>query len=57
MEHFYIKNEEEYEAVTSRVERLKDAEPGTEEAKELKVLIKVLIHYEKQQALQQVYTK
>ena len=54
---YYIKNEEEYEAVTSRVERLKDAEPGTEEAKELKMLIKMLIHYEKQQALQKVHTK
>lgn len=49
MEYNSIANEEEYEAVTQRIERLKDAEPGTAEAKELKALIKALIAYEHKQ--------
>lgn len=49
MEYNCIANEEEYEAVTQRIERLKDAEPGTDEAKELKMLIKVLVAYEHKQ--------
>ena len=49
MSYSAINNEEEYEEVTHRIEQLKDAEPGTDEAKELKALIKLLIDYEKQQ--------
>lgn len=49
MEYYCIANEEEYEAVTQRIERLEDAEPGTAEAKELKTLIKALIAYEHKQ--------
>lgn len=49
MEYNDIKNEEQHEEVTQRVEQIRNAEPGTEEAKELKTLIKMLIEYEKQQ--------
>lgn len=49
MEYINIENEEQYEEVTNRIEQLKNAKPGTDEAKELKVLVKMLVNYEKQQ--------
>ncbi|WP_181885177.1 hypothetical protein [Pontibacter diazotrophicus] len=49
MKYNYIENQEQYEEVTLRVEQFKDAEPGTNEAKELKVLVKMLVNFEKKQ--------
>lgn len=54
MKYSDIKNEAQYEEVTVRIEQLKNAEPGTDEAKELKVLIKMLIDFEKQQVNNEV---
>lgn len=47
MEYSKIENEAQYEEVTHCIEQLKDAEPGTAGAKELKVLIKMIIDFEK----------
>ena len=46
MEHKPIKTQDEYDAVASRIEQLKDGEAGSEEAEELKLLTKLIVEYE-----------
>lgn len=46
MEHKPIKSQEQYEVVAARMEQLKDAEAGTPEAKELKLLAKLIVDFE-----------
>lgn len=41
-----ITTQEEYEAVASRLEELKDAAPGTGEARELKQLTRLIVAFE-----------
>lgn len=41
-----ITTQVQYHAVALRIEQLKDAAPGSEASKELKVLTKMLIDYE-----------
>lgn len=46
MEHKPITTQDEYDAVASRIEQLKDAAVGSEEAEELKLLTKLIVVYE-----------
>lgn len=46
MEYKQIKTQGQYQAVAARIEQLKDAEPGTNEAKELKLLMRLLVEFE-----------
>ncbi|GAB3541471.1 hypothetical protein GCM10027443_40800 [Pontibacter brevis] len=41
-----ITTQVQYHAVASRIEQLKDAMPGSEASKELKVLTKMLVDFE-----------
>lgn len=41
-----ITTQVQYHAVASRIEQLKDAEPGSDAAKELKVLTRLLVEFE-----------
>lgn len=43
IEHNPIRTQEQYEAVVSRMEQLKDAEAGTPEAEELKLLTRLIV--------------
>lgn len=47
MDKEYITSKEEYEEAVKRLEELIDAKPGTPEAKELKVLTKAIVAFEK----------
>jgi hypothetical protein len=51
MEKQVIKTKEDYKRVARRIEEIKDAEPNTEEAKELKKLVQEIICFEKQHQL------
>lgn len=42
MRHCHIATQEQFEAVAARIEQLKDAEPNSEEAKELKRLTRLI---------------
>jgi hypothetical protein len=42
-----IKNKGDYKKVAHRIEEIKDAEPNTNEAKELKQLVQEIIHFER----------
>lgn len=46
MEHKPITTQDEYDAVASCIEQLKDGEAGSEEAEELKLLTKLIVAYE-----------
>jgi hypothetical protein len=46
MEHEAIVTQEQYDEVASRIEELKDVAPGSEEAKELKLLTKLIVQFE-----------
>lgn len=46
MEYKQIKTLKQYDTVAARMERLKDAEVGTPEAAELKLLTKLVVEYE-----------
>lgn len=43
-----ITTQAQYHAVSSRIEQIKDAEPDTPEAMELKLLTKLIVEYETQ---------
>lgn len=43
-------NKEQHDKIAQRVEQLKDAEPGTKEAKELKALTQILVQFEAKRA-------
>ena len=45
-EHAAIETQEQYDAVADRIEQLKDAPAGSEEAKELKLLTKQIVDFE-----------
>lgn len=51
MEYQAIRNKADYNKVARRIEELKDAEPNTLEAAELKQLVKEIIHFERQHQL------
>jgi hypothetical protein len=46
MKHEAITTQEQYDEVASRIEELKDVAPGSEEAKELKLLTKLIVQFE-----------
>ncbi|MFD3000452.1 hypothetical protein ACFS7Z_08785 [Pontibacter toksunensis] len=46
MEHKPITTQAEYDKVASRIEQLKDGDPGSEEAEELKLLTKLIVAFE-----------
>ena len=46
-EHTPITTQEQYNAVAARIEQLKDARAGSEEAKELKKLTKMIVDFER----------
>ena len=46
-EHTPITTQEQYDAVASRLEELKDAPAGSEEAEELKLLTKLIVDFER----------
>lgn len=46
MEYTAIKTQEQYDAIADRIEQLKNAPIGSEEAKELKLLTKLIVDFE-----------
>lgn len=46
-EHTSITTQQQYDTVASRIEQLKDASAGSEEAKELKLLTKLIVDFER----------
>jgi hypothetical protein len=51
MEHQAIKTKGDYNKAARRLEQIKDAEPNTIEAKELKRLVQEIIYFERQTQL------
>jgi hypothetical protein len=49
MELLFIKTLKDYKEVAHRIEEIKDAEPDTSEARELKRLVHTIIAFEKHQ--------
>jgi hypothetical protein len=47
MNHEFIKTPKDYKAVAHRIEEVKDAEPNTREARELKRLVNKIIEFER----------
>lgn len=52
-EHTSITTQEQYDTVATRIEQLKDVSAGSEEAKELKQLTKLIVDFERKK--QQFY--